>query len=1256
MRLVIFCLLSSLLAGLGLLGEPAPASVESQLQADWSRQEQTAGRTAGSSESIRLAIRRGRALAEELTSLGRKTEAEKCLRQLAEAEMALGGLEEKTATETQGQLTSADGWHLVRAAVCGAGAPLDEGRVQGKNFTYAAIPLRENDKQPSQLPTVSWDEKQVIYRFTGLDPAAKYRIRALYGVDASRTLRLQVGGQILHEAKVPDHAITERTSEIPAAAIQNRTLEIVIDNVAGFNTIVSALELWSSAPETDPAKRQRLLACRRLTDFTTTVPLANSQLYFQVRTAIRNLLFAHPALNFDELLLVKRHWPSIDHQCAHRVGEAQIPGASLCVLKGLRPDGELRTILDQPQGGIGRPDLSFDGKRIVFPLARPRTPPTKYPMNGGHAFYDPQKPADSTKYRGGVCEMYDIYEIDTDGTGLRQLTRDTNAENTEPCYLPDGRIVFTSSRGGRMVQCGDWALVFGMFTMNPDGSGVQSFTQPQDSEFYPSMLEDGRILFTRWDYVMKAYNVIQQLWVVNPDGTRTQLAYGDWYSFSRGPIALFEARQIPGTRKVVAVGAAHHNTACGPLMLADLNQNRGGPDGLRNLTPEVGYPECGGLWDERTNHTGPDIPPISNAHNATGWYASPWPLSETLFLTCYSFEARDTAPAGHGLYLYDAHGNKELIYRDPAFSCYAPIPFRARPRPLQIPPMAKPARPDAPGTLFVQDVYAGLDGVPRGTVKWLRVCETYPKLRHTNPHRVDVGVGSGYDMRGVLGVVPVEDDGSAYFEVPPGKMVFLEALTADFLEVRRMRNYINLQPGEMQSCVGCHETPGMATPPGARPLAALKPPVAIQPPPWGAGPMRFAKIVQPALDRNCISCHDGDLQKKHPFDLRGGRMVTAPHAGDGDEGPQHTVSTAFLNLLKYVKYVKVTGYAGEKLPLKPYAHGSAVSPLMQMLKKGHHDIKLAEADWQAFAAWIDCNAPYFGSYDDDTLAKSAPEPILQGQSRPFACADFTQGKVFIVAADGKIQWEHPAPSCTDLWVLPNGNLLFTTGHGVKEVTREKKVVFNYESKSEIFACQRLANGNTFVAECQSGSLLELDPAGKTVKQIRLLPEGKAGDHAYIGAARQLANGNYLVAHYGEQMVREYDAAGKMIREIPAPGGPHGLIRLANGNTLIALADKTKDAKVIEVDPAGKIVWQFSNADLPGGGLKFMTGLQRLPNGNTVMSNWLGHGQFGNGPHVLEITPEKKVVWSFADHQTMKAVASVQVLDVPNDATKGKVAP
>lgn len=697
----------------------------------------------------------------------------------------------------------------------------------------------------------------------------------------------------------------------------------------------------------------------------------NSVAYFKVRQAVRTLMLAHPSLDFDELLFVKRHWPRINHQCAHRVGEAQTPGADICVLKGLRPDGQVRGLLPPKLAascGIGRPSLSYDGKRIVFPLAIPRDPPSKYPLSAGHAHYDPKNPADSTFYRGGACHMYDIYEVDVDplaesGDGaslLRQLTRDTKAENTEPCYLPDGRIVFTSSRDGRMVQCGDWALVFGMFTMNPDGSEVRSFTQPQDSEFYPSILDDGRILFTRWDYVMKSYNVIQQLWSVYPDGTRTQLAYGDWYSFSRGPIALFEAHQIPGTTKVVAVGAAHHNTCAGPIMVVDLSQNRHGPAGFRNMTPEVGYPECTRLWDERTDKSVPDISTIDTANNPTGWYAAPWPLAENLFLCNYSFEKANNADA-YGIYLIDTHGNKELIYRASGASCYAPMPLKARATPLKLSPTPRPVDPAAPGRLFVQNVYAGLDNVQPGTVKWLRVCETYPKTRHTNPHRVDVGVGSGYDMRGVLGVVPVEADGSANFEVPSGKMIFLEALDKDFLEVRRMRNYINLQPGELQSCVGCHERPGAAGSVGGGLLAAQRSPSVIIPPPWGAGPMNFNRIVQPVLDRNCISCHSD----KSKLDLRGGTTVTAPHAGDLDEGPQHTVSTSFLGLLQHVKYVRVTGYIGQKLPLKPYEVGSAVSPLMQMLRKGHNKVKLSEADWQALAAWIDCNAPYFGSYDDN---------------------------------------------------------------------------------------------------------------------------------------------------------------------------------------------------------------------------------------------------------------------------------------------------
>ncbi|MCX7007603.1 MAG: aryl-sulfate sulfotransferase [Kiritimatiellaeota bacterium] len=272
----------------------------------------------------------------------------------------------------------------------------------------------------------------------------------------------------------------------------------------------------------------------------------------------------------------------------------------------------------------------------------------------------------------------------------------------------------------------------------------------------------------------------------------------------------------------------------------------------------------------------------------------------------------------------------------------------------------------------------------------------------------------------------------------------------------------------------------------------------------------------------------------------------------------------------------------------------------------------------------------------------------------FACADYTGGKVFLVGADGAVTWEHPAAHCNDFWVLANGNLLFTTGHGVLEVTREKKVVFKYESKSEIYACQRLPNGNTFVGECNAGRMLEVSSAGKVVREIRLLPEGKDGGHSYIRNARELPNGNFLVTHYGEQIVREYDAKGKVVREFKAPSSPHSAIRLPNGNTLITLADKIKEPGLIEYDADGKVVWQLSNKDLPGAPLKFVAGLHRLANGNTVLCNWLGHGNLGKAPHLFEVTPDKKVVWSYANHKDMKTIASVIMLDKPADPLKGEV--
>lgn len=291
-------------------------------------------------------------------------------------------------------------------------------------------------------------------------------------------------------------------------------------------------------------------------------------------------------------------------------------------------------------------------------------------------------------------------------------------------------------------------------------------------------------------------------------------------------------------------------------------------------------------------------------------------------------------------------------------------------------------------------------------------------------------------------------------------------------------------------------------------------------------------------------------------------------------------------------------------------------------------------------------------YGQSAPTNSVPDKV----EHEFVCTDYTQGKVFIVSPAGKIEWEYDgATNCNDVWMLPNGNLLFNTGHGVKEVTRDKKVLFDYESASEIFACQRLPDGNTFIGECDAGRLLEVNPAGKIVKEIHLLPEGANGGHSFMRNARKLANGNYLVAFYGPKVVREYDPQGKIAREIPAPGGAHSAVRLPDGDTLISCADGKGGSKVFEVDTNGQTIWQVQSNELAGVSLKFMAGLQRLPNGDTVMANWLGHNQIGTTADLIEVTPDKRVVWTFRGGSKIKTISSVQILDEPmGDAIHGQV--
>lgn len=274
-------------------------------------------------------------------------------------------------------------------------------------------------------------------------------------------------------------------------------------------------------------------------------------------------------------------------------------------------------------------------------------------------------------------------------------------------------------------------------------------------------------------------------------------------------------------------------------------------------------------------------------------------------------------------------------------------------------------------------------------------------------------------------------------------------------------------------------------------------------------------------------------------------------------------------------------------------------------------------------------------------------------SRPFLCCDYPGGKVCIVSADGKIEWQYDCKNPQDCWRMPNGNILFCFVSGALELTPEKKVVWEYKApeKVEVHACQPLPDGKVMIVECGTSRIIEVDRAGKIAKEIKLttLPEVKL--HNQFRGTRKLANGHYVVCFKGEGRIVELDGDGREVRSVKVPGDPHGALSLPDGHLLVTCGD---GHKVIEFDAQEKVVWELNENDLPGNPLRLMAGCQRLPNGNTIFCNYLGHGHLGEQPVFFEVTRDKKVVWQFADHAQFKSINQLQVLDVPGDVTKGEI--
>ena len=669
------------------------------------------------------------------------------------------------------------------------------------------------------------------------------------------------------------------------------------------------------------------------------------QLYFDARWTVRRLALANPLLDFDDLLVATSAPALWSHMSDQYLGWWSQPGGALYVLERFKTEQpRLRSLTPGlPPGNVLRPDVSYDGRKVLFAWCRHHPGLSTWPDK-----LDKTKlPEDS---------FYHLFEMGVDGTGLRQLTRG-KYNDFDGRYLPNGEIVFCSTRRGHATQynrssaaatladtqrpecyvrCGGGperpCAVYTLHAMDLEGRNLRPISAFEMFEWTPSVDHEGRILYSRWDYVDRYGQNAMGLWATMPDGTGSQALFGN---FTRNPECFFEARAVPGSRKIVFTASGHHSITAGSLVLLDPTQGADVAGALKRLTPEVPFPESEG--------------------SPATYYANPWPLAEDFYLVAWSdrplkFQGQVNDVAALGVYLYDAFGNLELLYRDPAIGSQYPLPIRARPRPKHLSPQVHWESAEE-AQLLLLDVYQGLDAVARGAIKRLRIVGM-PVKQHPTMNYPEIGLTTHDSGRFVLGTVPVEADGSAFFRVPSGVTLFVQALDEEGMAVQTMRSATYLMPGQTQTCVGCHEHRGTA-PPNVSAAAARRAPSRIQPGPEGSWPLDYQALVQPVLDRKCLSCHKPGT-KGEKFDLT----------------PQRSYQSMVTYGKPSLKEVVVDRYRQQRS-----IAGSCearTSALVQLLARGHYDVRLDPAERDRLVIWMDTlgqQAGHFSPQQADELRR-----------------------------------------------------------------------------------------------------------------------------------------------------------------------------------------------------------------------------------------------------------------------------------------------
>ncbi len=574
------------------------------------------------------------------------------------------------------------------------------------------------------------------------------------------------------------------------------------------------------------------------------------------------------------------------------------PGGRLCRLN-IR-SGELSVLVDDPEGGVRDPQVHYDGGRIVF------------------------------SYRPGRNHHYHLYEINIDGSGLVQLT-DGACDDIEPTYLPNGEVMFCSSRCNRVVNC--WRTpVATLYRCRADGSQIRVVSTNIEQDNTPWMLPDGRVLYMRWEYVDRNQLAFHHLWTTRIDGTAQMVFYGNQYPgtslLNSNPtavpgkhpgITMLDAKPIPGTTKIVA-----------------------------SFSPSHGRPEHMGQVTIVDPTRGPDDMDATRRVSMPGkLYRDPYALSKDCFLVA----------GPEGISLMDGEGRTEIVYRGisaAGLQCHEPRPLRARPREPVL--RGEEGAPGRTGRLVLSDIYRGrnMAGIAPGEIKKLLVLEQLPKPVNFSGGPWPLSVGGTFSLSRILGTVPVHPDGSAYFEAPALRSLFFVALDEDDLSVKRMQSFVSLQPDETTSCVGCHEQ-RTQSPHVQHELMALRdPPAQIAAIRGVPDVIDFPKHVQPILDRHCVECHNPERYE--------GRVDLS-----GDHTPLFSQSYWTI-----VQRCLITDGRNEPHGNRPpRSIGSSASRLMEFFRTsaateakstGHYDVVVTDQERNTIRLWIETSATYPGTY------------------------------------------------------------------------------------------------------------------------------------------------------------------------------------------------------------------------------------------------------------------------------------------------------